>query len=321
MFNTINYTQDKSSILLKLRYLKDYLNIKKSKMKEIIKRLIAITTVLSLSLLLNKATTLEQQESFITDLGLQILVIIFAIQFVVFLISFLFKTEHFYDLTGGITYITVVLFALYQQHLKEVLNLRSIILGSLILIWAVRLSSFLFMRIKKAGKDRRFDQIKTSFTRFMLAWTLQGFWVFMCTLPAVTAFASESKSMDIFLILGTLIWVFGFVIEVTADRQKSAFNQDPKNHGKFISTGLWSISRHPNYVGEVLLWTGISLITFPILEGYQYLVLISPLFTYLLLTRVSGVNLLEANADKKWGANEAYQKYKQNTPIFFPFKK
>ena len=289
-------------------------------MKEIIKRLIAITTVLFLSLLLNKATTLELQGTVMADLGLHILVIIFTIQLVVFLISFVLKTEHFYDLTGGITYITLVLFALYQQQLNEVLNLRSIILATLILIWAARLSSFLFMRIKKAGKDRRFDQIKTSFTRFMLAWTLQGFWVFMCTLPAVTAFASESKPLDVFLILGTLLWVFGFFIEVTADRQKSAFNQDPQNHGKFISTGLWSLSRHPNYVGEVLLWTGISLISFPILEGYQYIVLLSPLFTYLLLTRVSGVNLLEANADKKWGATEAYQKYKENTPIFFPFK-
>ena len=289
-------------------------------MKEIIKRLIAITTVLFLSLLLNKATTLELEGTVMADLGLHILVIIFTIQLVVFLISFALKTEHFYDLTGGITYITLVLFALYQQQLNEVLNLRSIILATLILIWSARLSSFLFMRIKKAGKDRRFDQIKTSFTRFMLAWTLQGFWVFMCTLPAVTAFASESKPLDVFLILGTLLWVFGFFIEVTADRQKSAFNQDPKNHGKFISTGLWSLSRHPNYVGEVLLWTGISLISFPILEGYQYMVLLSPLFTYLLLTRVSGVNLLEANADKKWGATEAYQKYKENTPIFFPFK-
>lgn len=142
-------------------------------MNEIIKRLIAIITVLFLSLLLNKATTLDQQSTLLVSLGLQILVIIFAIQFVVFLISFFLKTEHFYDLTGGITYISVVLFALYQQHLTEVLNLRSIILASLILIWALRLSSFLFLRIKKAGKDRRFDQIKTSFTRFMLAWTLQ----------------------------------------------------------------------------------------------------------------------------------------------------
>ena len=204
-------------------------------MKESIKRLIAITTVLFLSLLLNKATTLEQQARVMTDLGLQILVIIFAIQFVGFFISFFLKTEHFYDLTGGITYITVVLFALYQQHLNEVLNLRSIILASLILIWAARLSSFLFLRIKKAGKDRRFDQIKTSFTRFMLAWTLQGFWVFMCTLPAITTFASESKPMDVFLILGTLLWVFGFFIEVTADRQKSAFNQDPKNNEKLTN--------------------------------------------------------------------------------------
>lgn len=285
----------------------------------IIQRLLAISTVILLSLALNYATTQDIISVEAGQIGFQVLLIIYLIQLVVFLISFVLKTEHYYDLTGGITYITVIVYTLYQKQLLGTLDFRSILLGVLILVWAMRLSSFLFLRIKKAGKDRRFDKIKTNFTRFMLAWALQGFWVFMCTLPAITAIASKSKTTDYFLVGGAVLWLFGFIMEVVADRQKSTFNQDPKNRGQFISSGLWSISRHPNYVGEVLLWTGIAVIALPTFNGLQYLALISPIFTYLLLTRVSGVNLLEASADKKWEGNDAYTKYKEKTPVFFPF--
>ncbi|MDA8639623.1 DUF1295 domain-containing protein [Flavobacteriaceae bacterium] len=288
-------------------------------MKDMIQRIVAISAVLLISIALNFATTQDLISSEAASIGFHVLILIYAIQLVVFLISYALKTEHYYDLTGGITYISVVVYTIYQKNLMGELDLRSIVLGSLILIWAARLSSFLFLRVKKVGKDRRFDKIKTNFTRFMLAWTLQGFWVFMCTLPAITAIASESKSVDLFLIGGAALWLFGFVVEVIADTQKSKFNQNPKNKGKFISSGIWSISRHPNYVGEVLLWTGIAIIAIPSLSGLQYIALISPVFTYLLLTRVSGVNLLEASSDKKWGNDEDYIQYKKKTPIFFPF--
>lgn len=287
-------------------------------MKIIIQRIIAIATVVFLSVGLNYATTLDIVSTKAADVGYHVLLIIYAIQLVVFLISYALKTEHYYDLTGGITYISVMVYALYQNPLQS-LDYRSIVLGSLILLWAIRLSSFLFMRVKKVGKDSRFDKIKTNYTRFMLAWTLQGFWVFMCTLPAITAIASESKEVDYFLIGGASLWVFGFLVEVISDRQKSKFNQDPKNKGKFISSGFWALSRHPNYVGEVLLWTGIAVISLPTFSGWQYLALISPVFTYLLLTRVSGVNLLEASADKKWGTDKDYIEYKKKTSVFFPF--
>ena len=290
-------------------------------MKANIQRLFAICIVIILSLVLNYVTSIDIISSETAQMGFEILLIIYLIQLVVFLISFALKTEHYYDLTGGITYISVILYALNQKQLMGALDLRSMVLGSLILIWAIRLSSFLFLRIKKAGKDRRFDKIKTNFTRFMLAWTLQGFWVFMCTLPAITAIASEPKEMDLFLIGGTVLWLLGFIVEVVSDQQKSKFNQDPKNKGQFISTGLWSYSRHPNYVGEVLLWAGIAVISFPVLSGIQYVALISPVFTYLLLTRVSGVNLLEASANKKWKGNKDYEAYKEKTPVFFPFLK
>ena len=290
-------------------------------MKANIQRLFAICTVIILSLVLNYVTSIDIISSETAQMGFEILLIIYLIQLVVFLISFALKTEHYYDLTGGITYISVILYALNQKQLMGALDLRSMVLGSLILIWAIRLSSFLFLRIKKAGKDRRFDKIKTNFTRFLLAWMLQGFWVFMCTLPAITAIASEPKEMDLFLIGGTALWLLGFIVEVVSDQQKSKFNQDPKNKGQFISTGLWSYSRHPNYVGEVLLWAGIAVISFPVLSGIQYVALISPVFTYLLLTRVSGVNLLEASANKKWKGNKDYEAYKEKTPVFFPFLK
>ena len=288
-------------------------------MKIIIQRILATATVVFLSVGLNYATTLDIVSPEAAVVGYHVLLIIYAIQLLVFLISYALKTEHYYDLTGGITYISVMVYALYQNQLQDRLDYRSIVLGSLILLWAIRLSSFLFMRVKKVGKDSRFDKIKTNFTRFMLAWALQGFWVFMCTLPAITAIASESKEVDYFLIGGAILWVFGFLVEVISDRQKSKFNQDPKNKGKFMSTGFWALSRHPNYVGEVLLWTGIAVISLPTFSGWQYLALISPVFTYLLLTRVSGVNLLEASADKKWGMDKDYIEYKKKTSVFFPF--
>ena len=287
-------------------------------MKIIIQRILATATVVFLSVGLNYATTLDIVSPEAAVVGYHVLLVIYAIQLMVFLISYALKTEHYYDLTGGITYISVMVYALYQNPLQS-LDYRSIVLGSLILLWAIRLSSFLFMRVKKVGKDSRFDKIKTNFTRFMLAWALQVFWVFMCTLPAITAIASESKEVDYFLIGGAILWVFGFLVEVISDRQKSKFNQEPKNKGKFISSGFWALSRHPNYVGEVLLWTGIAVISLPTFSGWQYLALISPVFTYLLLTRVSGVNLLEASADKKWGADKDYIEYKKKTSVFFPF--
>ena len=98
--------------------------------------------------------------------------------------------------------------------------------------------------------------------------------------------------------------------------QKTAFNK--KNKGKFISSGLWSLSRHPNYFGEFALWTGLAIISISFLSGVMYVVLISPIFIYLLLNKVSGVNLLEDIAEERWGSEKEYQDYKKNTPVFFP---
>lgn len=245
--------------------------------------------------------------------------LIFGIQVLVFLPSYWAQTEHFYDLTGGITYLSTMGYMAYRhQAIFGTWDERSLVLTALIGIWAIRLSSFLFTRVKRVGKDGRFDTLKKSFTQFLLTWMLQGLCVFMCTYPALIALASPSKEENTFLAIGAIVWLVGWVYEVIADRQKTAFNKDPQNAGQFINVGVWKQSRHPNYVGELVLWTGITIIAAPVFQGSQWLALITPVFVYWLLNKVSGVNLLEERADKKWGDDHAYQAYKKDTPIFFP---
>ncbi len=240
----------------------------------------------------------------------------FLIQWLVFIPAYLGQTEKFFDLTGSLTYISVITLALI---LSKAFDGRSILLFVLVIIWAVRLGVFLSRRVKKAGKDDRFDEIKPSFFRFLNVWNIQALWVSFTVAAALIAITStQHKELDVFAIVGFVIWVIGFGIEVMADSQKSRFNANPENKGKFIQTGLWSRSRHPNYFGEILLWVGIAIITLPVLQGWQWIGLISPLFVTLLLTRVSGVPLLENKSDKKWGGQEDYEAYKKRTPVLIP---
>jgi steroid 5-alpha reductase family enzyme len=129
--------------------------------------------------------------------------------------------------------------------------------------------------------------------------------------PAITT--TLRKELDLFALIGTLVWVFGFAIEVAADTQKGRFRADPENKAKFIRTGLWAWWRHPNYFGEIVLWTGVAIIALPVLRGWQWVTLIPPVFVALLLTRNSGVPILEKRADKRWGGQEDYEVYKERT--------
>lgn len=239
----------------------------------------------------------------------------FAINWLAFIPAYLAKTERFYDLTGSITYLSTIGLAAY---LSAPLSLTAKIVAVAVCIWAARLGTFLFARISRDGGDSRFDKIKTNPLRFLLTWTLQGLWV---VLTASCAFAIITSTQDVGLgpwfYAGMALWLVGFLIEVVADGQKSAFKKDPENAGKFIHSGLWAWSRHPNYFGEILLWLGIAVIAVPHLAGWQWVCLVSPLFVYLLLTRVSGVPLLEKKAYKKWGDDPAYQAYLKNTPVLF----
>jgi len=244
----------------------------------------------------------------------------FLIHWLAFIPSFIYKTEKYYDFTGMLAFIMTTLTALYfKGSMIDNVDFTSKFLACLIIIWTLRLGLFLFYRISKEGKDSRFDEIKHSFPRFLMTWTLSAAWVSITSISALVVITSESKINDIyFLVIGGFIWLFGIVFEIISDYQKTNFKNNPENKDQFISSGLWSLSRHPNYFGEIILWIGIFVITFPHLDKFQFFSVASPLFVYFLLTRVSGINLLEAKADKKWGTSDEYKKYRSQTPQLIP---
>ena len=244
-----------------------------------------------------------------------------VINWLAFLPSAAAKSDKFYDTVGALTYLSVLALAVYAAFTaRGALELRGIIVAAMVAIWCIRLGSFLFMRIHAAGgTDVRFEKIKTNPARFLTAWTMQALWVILTASAALAVIASEvGAPLGVYFWVGTAIWMIGFAFEVIADAQKRAFKADPANSGKFITTGLWEWSQHPNYFGEITLWLGIFVIAIPVLSGWSWLVAISPVFVFLLLTRVSGINLLDGIAKKRWGDDPAYQKYRRDTPVLFP---
>mgnify|MGYP003656855253 FL=1 len=240
---------------------------------------------------------------------------VFAMQSLGFVPAFLFQTERYYDLIGSLTYISVVALVLLCSGK---VHLRQMLIALFILMWAARLGSFLFMRIAHDGSDSRFDKIKPSALLFFRTWMLQGLWVTV-TAGAALAALSSGRSVQLNSVDGVAIalWAFGFAIEVIADRQKRQFRQ-AQGSGRFITTGLWSLSRHPNYLGEIMLWAGMALLALPALESWQYVTLVSPLFVYFLLARISGIPLLEQKSNRRWGQEPAYRAYKESTPVLVP---
>ncbi|MEZ8032461.1 MAG: DUF1295 domain-containing protein [Candidatus Poseidoniaceae archaeon] len=247
-------------------------------------------------------------------------VVCIGIQWVAWIPASIGKTERFYDLTGGLTYLTVVGFSLWAGSQSEPPSVRELMVSLLVVIWSLRLSSFLYFRIHRTGKDGRFDQLKTSPIRFLVPWTLQGLWVFltMIVVIVINTQADTAPALGIWDGVGVSIWMLGFGIEAIADRQKTAFNTESKNQGKWIDSGLWSYARHPNYLGEILLWTGIAFFGISCFTGLERVAWVSPIFIYLLLTKVSGIPILDKRALEKWGEDPEYQKYRENTPALLP---
>ena len=242
----------------------------------------------------------------------------FAIQILAFIPAMLLRTERFFDLTGSLTFLAISVALVLMTPMPDA---RSWILAAMVILWAARLGSFLAMRVHKAGSDGRFDEIKGSPVRFLQVWVIQGAWVSITAAAAWIAISTDAASrapIGWLTVVGIIVWVAGMTVEIVADAQKSAFRADPGNKDEFIRTGLWSRSRHPNYFGEIVIWVGVFLTAAPVLAGWQWVAILSPLFVILLLTRVSGIPLLEARAEKKWGDRADYIEYREGTPSLIP---
>ncbi|KIC56611.1 DUF1295 domain-containing protein [Microbacterium hominis] len=240
----------------------------------------------------------------------------FLVQIVAYIPAVMLRTEKFFDLTGGLTFALVAVGLLVAVAPASA---RSWVLVAMIVVWGVRLSVFLFVRVRAQGSDGRFDDIKGNPLAFLRVWIIQGLWVAVTSSAAwVGITATGGAGVDAWIVVGAAVWLMGLIIEVLADAQKAAFRRDPANTGRFIDTGVWAWSRHPNYFGEILVWVGVAIVALPAAVGWQWVTLVSPLFVILLLTRVSGIPLLEKRADARWGEEPAYQEYKKRTPVLVP---
>ena len=245
-------------------------------------------------------------------------ILIFAVllQIVFFIPSFLLKTEKYYDLVGSLTYIATVSLAYFSVENKTMIDS---IIYFYVMVWALRLGIYLFRRVRNDGKDVRFEQAKRHFLWFLQYWMGQALWVSLTASPAIIGILSpEDDLLPLLAMIGMALWLSGFTIESVSDYQKRVFRKENNPSEAFIHTGLWARSRHPNYFGEIMLWTGIAVIALNTLTGIEYITLVSPIFVYILLTRMSGINKLEQIADERYGHLEEYQRYKRNTPVLVP---
>ena len=239
--------------------------------------------------------------------------IAFAVQWICFIPSWFLHSERFFDLVGSATYLTVAVVSLLAI---PKIDTRSVLLGLMICLWGLRLGTFLFARVQAVGHDARFNLIKHKFAWFLMTWTVQGLWVLITSSAALAAITSSKRSD--FGIIGIILWLTGFVIEIVADEQKRKFKLDPSKQNSFITDGLWGWSQHPNYFGEIVLWIGVSLVALPGLSSWQYFTLISPVFVFILLTRISGLPMLNSAARKRWGDDPEFLAYKKSTPVLIP---
>ncbi len=243
--------------------------------------------------------------------------LIFSLGFniVMFIPAYFLKTDKLTDLSYSLTFVAIV----FYGFLNTSIGLPSILLFTMIILWAIRLGVYLFIRIQKIKKDNRFNGMRENFFSFLKFWLLQGFTVWVVMIPVIIFFKNDIQNFSIWFLIGILVWITGLFIESIADWQKYNFIKNKENEGLWVDKGLWKYSRHPNYFGEILIWIGIFIYTILGLSLIEsFIGFISPVYISLLIILISGIPLLEKSANKRWGENPKYQQYKKNTSVLIP---
>lgn len=243
------------------------------------------------------------------------LLIISAIQVVFFVLAAGFKTDKFTDLSYGLTFVVTALILFATRADQGMVQTITVLL---ITIWGLRLATYLFIRILKTKRDERFDKIRSDTIKFAKFWFLQAISIFIILLPALVILNTQKTVNLSLMLIGLSIWSVGFIIESVADQQKFAFKNKTENKDRWISTGLWKYSRHPNYFGEILVWWGIFVIALSYLENWLYLTIAGPLFITFLLLFVTGIPTLEKKYEEKYRNDPDFQKYKSKTSLLVP---
>lgn len=244
------------------------------------------------------------------------LAISLAIQAAFFAIAASLRTDKVTDLSYGLTFIVLALWLLARTPEPPG---AALVLAGMVVAWGVRLAGYLFYRILHMGRDRRFDGIREHFWKFLQFWVFQGVVVWIVLLPVLLWFGAPG-AWHAGMAAGLTVWAVGLVLETVADLQKFRAKSRPGGTDRWVDSGLWRYSRHPNYFGELLCWWGVWLFTAwdlgPLLAAVAAT---GPaVLTYVLL-RVSGVPTLEASARRKWAGDPDYEAYRARTRLLVPW--
>jgi steroid 5-alpha reductase family enzyme len=251
----------------------------------------------------------------LTILSGSVLAIFVLVTFLYF-ISRIINRVDIIDIGWGIGFLIIAVLALI---FSDKFYFKQIILLTMIFIWSMRLSIYLFLRIKQSSEeDHRYQEFRKSWKgnfkiqSYFKIFIFQGILILLISLPILIVNSSPSKTFNLIDFFGVSIWFIGFVIESISDYQLASFKKQKSNKGKIMNKGLWKFSRHPNYFGEILLWWGIFLLT--LTNAGWYIALISPLLISYLIIKVSGIPLAEKSLKQKDG----FKEYASKTSILIP---
>ncbi len=234
-----------------------------------------------------------------------------------FFFAILKKRNDLADIAWGLGFLLLGIVEYFS--LGAELNPRSLLVLFLVLIWSVRLSTYIAMRSSGKPEDPRYTDMRNGWGEKWISKTyvrvfwLQGILLFILAQPLLAALRLPGDPLNLVDILAALYAMTGFIIEAVADDQKNRFKAKPQNRGKICDVGLWSKSRHPNYFGEITFWIGISIFSLQYAKALWW-VWFSPALLILLLLKVSGVPLIE----KRYAGRQDYEDYKKRTNLLMP---
>jgi steroid 5-alpha reductase family enzyme len=251
-------------------------------------------------------------------LGITALVTV-GMQLLFFFIAYTCQFDKVTDFAGTTNFILVALLTL---GLNGTYYTRQVVNTVLVCVWGLRLGAFLLVRVLKRAKDARFDEMRSNFFSFLGFWIFQMLWVWIVSLPIIFL---NSSTVDVDIsaadIVGWVLWGLSFLLEAVADQSKYNFGLNPENKGHFMKDGVWSISRHPNYAGEIGCWIGLFISCASVFNANTssaYVSILSPITTFCILMFLSGVNLAEERYNRQYNTREDYFSYRESTSPLIP---
>lgn len=247
--------------------------------------------------------------------SIEIFLLVLAYMTLIFLLALVIKDNSIVDIAWGPGFIVIAFATLLGSG---VVMVRAVLATILVVLWGLRLAVYIAARRKGRGEDWRYAKWRREWGKnflwrsYLQIFVLQGLLMMLVASSLILINSSTRPGLVWLDGLGGIVWCIGFAFETAADIQMYRFKADPGHKGRILTRGVWSLSRHPNYFGEVLIWWGFFLITLSVPNGW--LGILSPLTITFLLLRVSGVTMLE----KKYRGNPEFEDYARRTAAFFP---